>query len=385
MDPLSLSASLLGLLGLATQCSKALKQLRPGRDVTGLMNEIDDIRIVARCCQEIFLESSMRAMSDDLRKLAHITDQIVLLLRQVEAAVGKFETPRPRIRHLARASYRQNLLAITGQLRERRQLLSMYLSSLNSSVLADANMKATRLMARTENNALNPQINALIQEQQNRLSKLGLLYNSDHVPGQNADELPSSHTGSFAVASVVSRSISTCICECHQPHVVFTPQLVSPYIGSLRIIYMRETHCRHQACTNAIDFDGLHTAFLRGTYRFPSWFSACAIYIEMRETSTGRLLSLRVPRIVPSDSVAFIYCREGDISGLRSLLVSGLTSCDYIDTIGNTLLHVGFNFAKQRIFLADDTQAAVKANQREIARFLLQEGASPYSYNDKQM
>jgi hypothetical protein len=57
----------------------------------------------------------------------------------------------------------------------------------------------------------------------------------------------------------------------------------------------------------------------------------------------------RIPVIVPYDAPIFVFVKNGDISGMRSLFLQGEASVDVVDPYGLGLLNVRLSFARDTV------------------------------------
>lgn len=129
-----------------------------------------------------------------------------------------------------------------------------------------------------------------------------------------------------------------CPCRCHSHRIFRSPFGVSPILGDFFLRYRRKklTECDVQTCRGNERFE----AILR--FVLPSFVSRVAniqFNIALRAVPFKLLINTRTT--IPYDSPIFIFVQEGNIEGIKDLLISGKASLSDVDPYGLGLLYVG--------------------------------------------
>ncbi|KAL8705218.1 MAG: hypothetical protein Q9201_001675 [Fulgogasparrea decipioides] len=139
-------------------------------------------------------------------------------------------------------------------------------------------------------------------------------------------------------------SLSTCSCRCHRVNKIRTPATAQGAIGSLTMklngFPKLTPTCDEIACRRS-----MHSSF-KLTYRFPSWFSNCALNSMVYSSrASGPQMALTCSRIIPRNSDLFYLAMQGDIAGIKKLFMKGLASpFDASHNYGYTALHYATDY-----------------------------------------
>lgn len=133
-----------------------------------------------------------------------------------------------------------------------------------------------------------------------------------------------------------------CKCRCHYRSVIRSPRGLSNYIGDLFVGYSSLpwcfsslVDCNEQTCRRSKRL----ASQLR--YFFPPWFMRAVASFNMSFSLCGLPLNIRIQTrtTIPYDSPIFICIQEGDIDGMKNLLLTEMASLSDIDPYGLGLLY----------------------------------------------
>ena len=134
-----------------------------------------------------------------------------------------------------------------------------------------------------------------------------------------------------------------CKCRCHYRTVIRSPRGLSNYLGDLFVGYSSLpwcfsslVDCNEQTCRRSKRL----ASQLR--YFFPPWFMRAVASFNMSFSLCGLPLNIRIQTrtTIPYDSPIFICIQEGDIDGMKNLLLTEMASLSDIDPYGLGLLYV---------------------------------------------
>ena len=120
MDPLSLTASIIAIVGIGGQAAKAVRKLASLKDAPDLLlalnNELSDLRVVVLAIQDVFQKQQSRATE------ARVDASVVNSLRQTKETVLKLEALYDRLDTLASWSSWSTPLHKATWLREQKRV-----------------------------------------------------------------------------------------------------------------------------------------------------------------------------------------------------------------------------------------------------------------------
>ncbi|KAL9117489.1 MAG: hypothetical protein Q9187_005974 [Circinaria calcarea] len=163
------------------------------------------------------------------------------------------------------------------------------------------------------------------------------------------------------------RCCSSCLCSCHHQNRVRSPRLLNDILGSLLIGYSG-LPCYRQTC----DRDCKKGASKGGVilqYTFPGWILKKTLCMMMAcSKMKGPELLLRCLRVRPEESPIFEAVRAGNLSEVKNLLVNGEASIIDVNYRGYSPLHY--------------SPYCPEPLRRTLVELLLQLGADPLQVNN---
>ncbi|KAL6716981.1 hypothetical protein ACLMJK_004895 [Lecanora helva] len=413
MDPVSVAASLLTLLGAASTAGRALEHLSNIRhapdQLLALMNEVADLRVVLSKARETVQERSV--VSQDCTSLGKIVERANQKVRELNRLIYRdlvkkgchFEDDKPKASHVAFFRHHGKIKALKEEIREVKLSLLIAIGALT---FADVSQLKLRLCnfdvvqtnaleeRQAEGGAVEPYIKTKPSESTSRTPSNipGVTY-CPNTPGDWTDwELPlkslaprpttpsdlapvntvlangskgSRDNSHIRVeASVVPpRSCDQyCLCQCHKVTSLSTPSAYTNVIGKLFVGYAGLPLLSHQKCNRISCRQGRTQTQLRIAYLFPVWFALRLIAFTLTKASTTFMWTLSFPVVTQSATPVVIQVSLGNVFGVQSLLSSREATINTIDVIASkSPLHVALQF-----------------RQTDMICFLIQQGADMY-------
>ena len=398
MDPLSLTASLLAILGAGGAVAKGLDKIRRLKDTPSVLlqlnNEIADLHLLIHAVDEIFHEHTDSIKSSQHQIIYSILCRAKEALLELEELISYRWTKETdqglEINRTAWVRAQTKVTEMTGKIRNVRTNLNgawtvisaRYLSANSFNAELPANrkrdeshrveLKLQQILLNTdylrgghsENYSMLNQTVSEISIQRQLLHALqrnpeGLENSTPSDMNQGGSQSVSSEISSPNTASTSSplpqslgnsnivhfqmaryrRCKQYCTCLCHRQSFVKCPYALKRVIGSLFIGYtalpMITGPCDEAGCRGRLHVD------FQVLYAFPSWLIKGAIHVTVEFTkSRGPELILRYLRVRPIGSQFFqpVLQRESDHS--MSLIAAGLGSVLDVDEYGNSSVTV---------------------------------------------
>lgn len=414
MDPLSISASVVALLGAADGVSRGLRKLLKLRGVPDLIlalnNELSDLQLLLNEVGTLVKEATTSETEVNpllvpdpasLHSLPRILGRIQAKLNNLDAVLGRFSANGPR--WPARVLWLKeepNVLRIRNELGALKQDLTTALGLSSSSTALRVQVELQDLRFATDKGQLS--VSQTIVERHSSLEssviksqhhnergfdrlEQQLLALTDQIQQQHATSasrqggLPwlSAHKErqeymptTTALSALQMRFLSRrrcqacCKCVCHTESRSNTPKFLSSVVGMLYVGYFGipalSPSCDMSGCK------GNSEGLLQVHYFFPSWFLGMVMSMALGVSQTaGPELCLRVANVRPNSDPIFLHAYNGDIDAVRSTLVAGKASVlDVNAQNGNSLLHM-----------------AMHKSRLEVVELLLQFGADPHLEN----
>ncbi|KAL9613335.1 MAG: hypothetical protein Q9167_002096 [Letrouitia subvulpina] len=422
MDPISLAASLLTVIGAAATTGRTLEKLSSARyagdQLDALINEVADLRLVLSNAYEAI--RSRTETSKECSNLAHIVRRADQKMKELKRLIyqnlvqnGKSEgiLDKPKasrigfIRHQRKIhslksdlrEIKLSLLAIVGtltlldvsrlQLRicdvglvassdglsiesaESQNTLPVVESLPSSHRRADTQIEETfRLLESYETSAraaasdlyTKPENNLKIQSEK-RLT----------VNGPSTGELIRANTKEvFQCPQIRVETASLplnhcdrpCVCQCHRFTNLATPNALNQVVGRLFIGYVGLPLLSSNKCNRTACRRRRTQMEIRIAYLFPIWFVLRFIALTITKASTTFMWKLSVPVVTQTTAPMMVFTSLGDTGKIQALLGSDDGCLNAIDSVANkSALHVALQF-----------------RQMHIVSFLIQQGADMY-------
>ena len=415
MDPLSITAAIIGIGAVASSTSKAFKDLRqlcntlPGR-LHALSNEVADIELVLYQVTLLYQDrQGDPALRDQEVHMKDLLDEAEAKLGELKAIVQSMTTTiaTTRVPLLRANAWRKNqprLQILQEGIKNIKCSLNIMLGASNSqdmtrirvdlaeislvgakSARVEENLKTslvrhhddftetlTRMYQQVDQRIGN--VEDLLRQQTSQLqasqaNQLGTAYGrrSSYTRPPVVSRQPTQHTDSKSAENIgmrVTRYASCaqgCPCRCHVQQRTSTPGLVDRVFGQMFVGYaglpVLNTKCDSSTCEKA------QAAHVNVEYWFPFGFVWSKI-VRLQLTyqpNIGPQFELSTLRRVPDSAQCVNFALTGNIDGLRDLFKRGLASPrDVSTTRGYSVL-----------------RWAMYGKQFQTCKFLLHAGADP--------
>ena len=327
MDPLSLTTSVLALLGACGTASRTFAKIRRLRDAPALIqainNEVADLHLVITDINEFFEDAQEcgRHISSPegkpLELYSSTLDQTRKKILAVEHVIA-YRLLKPgreadlKIDRSVFLREESNLVRLRSELQDCRQRMIGLFSHLGIRKLANIE---TRLDAICSDYLQN------ISQSQTRIeSALGQVL-SIQLLGSNTGRrphsgvLPNSSLSSVELSVSRSRSsVEAAKCACRREK---TSIYAQTFLGTLFACYSATPTVRRRDCPYHADRD------LFVHYLFPTWFLQHMLCFQMK-WNPGRNItySLTITQTIPHEHVIYDMIVVEDIEGIRQLLLS---------------------------------------------------------------
>lgn len=420
MDPLSITAAIVGIGAVATTTANAFKELRktcktlPGR-LHALSNEVADLELVLcevaaltakRTCdspledQEVHIRHLLDQAESKLTELKGIVDTITTVVKSAKVPIARAHAWRriqPRLQALQDdiktikcslnvmlgASNSRDMMRIRVDL---ENISSVSSNSAKHHVNMEANMQTSLVRHRED---LSESLAHLYEQVDQRIGNVEelLRQHTTQLQTSQSDQLGSSYgrPPPYSRSVIVSRQPTQhdtvlkssediavrvtqygecspgCICKCHIQKRSSTPSLVDRVFGQLFVGYaglpLINDKCDIETCERN------QAARISVEYWFPLGFLWSSI-VRLQATyqpNIGPRFELSTLRRVPDSAQCVNFALTGNIEGLKDLFKRGLASPrDVSTTRGYSVL-----------------RWAMYGKQFQTCKFLLHAGADP--------
>ena len=387
-DPLSITASIVAVIGAAGGITKILGKIKNLRnapnELLALFNEVSDLQIILKDLQHYILQNIERPqiLQEELQHISILVgrakDKLLELDELIQYRLVKPESISDQIkvskREWARAKdsierFRQSLRDIRLNIATHMVVVNSYVPIVNKigerqltvcsshqsrialtiddiHVISGQLRSNHHLSSDRTSQQLDEHSRLLASISSNQSTLQGLLQlqpsatTQAHHPTNIGDSSPSSVVRIRAYSSQRSPCISHCTCACHKVRTFQSPSLLHKAIGTLFLGYCGYPIIGLPDCT---DTDCLSQSTFRiyVHYLFPSWILAKALIITFVSSSLDEIsVSLTVRRIFSPTAEIFRLAEQDDVNGLKRLFSKGLASPN--DSLGNgaTVLYV---------------------------------------------
>ncbi|KAI1193233.1 ankyrin [Nemania serpens] len=394
MDPLSLTASIITVVGVADTAARGLKKLialRGASDaILALSNEISDLRLTLRELDYIlkasraddatlndYLQGSVFPNIDTTQK------KLVAFEQLVEGRLKKSDGSPDKLGWL---KYEEKIQKLQKDLRHLRLNFGTILGIISSKSASTLETRLDSLCFVTEQHRSETQ--ALIQQGENMHQaflqmlekqnhnelRLAAIEKGPHVEPPESSSLsiqprgPSDGLSALRMRFLQRRRCSPyCDCACHRTSRLNTPRMLQFLIGTLCVGYNGVPRLT-QPCTNSA-CQKTPEGFIAVNYYFPTWLAKTVFAAGARFTDyRGPELSIRMLNVRDPAAMIFQATHDDDALTVQALLSSGKASVlDVEHGTGHSALHV-----------------ATMESKIDVINVLLQFGAEPYLENGTQ-
>lgn len=393
MDPLSLTASIITVVGAASTVSRGLKKILSARNlphiVLQLNNEVTDLQVVIQDVEDLLCrraqvnredrkplqkqESLVRALEHANQTLLALQSLIACKLTTVDSRDGRIKFKRKswllvesRVKSLKdeirtdrlRLSAALSLLAssITLELRDQIGNICFIVETLKTKVAQTdepfmEKQGGQTLVLRDSQQAAVPQLSQKSHnESQASQTDAGIGPSLTYLNlGQPQSSRSDAVVSPYAVNLDIARSFCEqgcseqgCTCACHKRSRIKSLSYLNAVFGSLLVGYSAKPWVT-RTCDSA-DCRSRSTT-VTYTYAFPHWFLNRIVTLKMAyDQSRGPELCLRFVRVRPRyDSIFAPTATSTDevaIRHIQLLLSSGEASVRDVDPYGRSALHV---------------------------------------------
>ena len=391
-DPLSISASIIAVLGAAEGIGKTLNKIRNIREapieLLALINEISDMKVVLSDTGNHFIQniSNMHLQREHSQHMTTLLDRAKEQLLQLDELV-QYRLVRPgSTSQKVQLSRREWTLATSTVQSFRETLRDTRLNKIAQMSVINAFVFMTVMYIKAEE--INPVIRSYqsrigfmiteihtlangfeetelrtgnertvqrldeqtsllnsILNNQAQLSTLLQPHSTAVSESSRLNEEQSFHSATSIKAKLNYRRFpctSHCGCACHKSRRSTSPLLVQRAIGTIFLGYFGCPLSIFWRCTES-SCQGQQAFQISVIYLFPSWFFARLLAVTfLKRYGTELHVSLKVQRVVPTGAEVFRLVRLDDVTGLKRLFSKGLASLnDVEDLTGNGALFVG--------------------------------------------
>ncbi|KAF7510833.1 hypothetical protein GJ744_005933 [Endocarpon pusillum] len=411
MDPLSITASILTILGAAGQVKKGLERLQSlksaPQELCALTNEIADLQVVlnnfSECLSQLQTQKSLEEdwVSSVQRPLGRAQNLIkelnVLIETKLTATKCPNEKGMPQVVRLSWTKEKKNLARFQKQLRETRVNLILALMTTNIHISSELRQHLTQIPLIIQGISFTkPSPEALtaapddIQLVHRKLDQiLTTITNTSHEPshpisalvpantlqGEISDSQKANdangttknldqYTLSITTSSIKAKCDRFCRCQCHTITSYRTPRWMKSFIGILYFGYsgtplLNRRPCNYSQCRES----GRPTTNF--TYHFPRWAVSRVLSLTGRLddlSGLGASWTIRIPRVIRPNAHIWWQISVGSIIQVQNSFAKGLASPFDVNPEGDSLL----NFAIEHL-------------RPDMCALLLDVGADKYS------
>ena len=349
MDPLSITASIITLLSGCAQASEAFKKIRRLKEapavIQALNNEVSDLHLIILDISDAFEKARLKSFSHVdravLERFSSIIKEAGEKIQEVERLVH-YSLLKPGKEAYLEVNKRtflkehDNLLLLQAGLRDiRAKIIGLY------TELSIKKISRVEILLESMSNDLPlvMQSQARMERTLHEMKDYPLMTSHGFLQSPQAPTLLASHrpehpenSDSSSIAIALIRHRHRCSCSRHTKSLA-----MQSIFGSLFIGYAATpvtTSCDHRNCSNS---KGM--AFYLW-YFFPLWFFKCVLYLQAQIHSFNNInCSLNISPRISENHMAYEMILDGNLQGIRNLLVKGQVSLD-AHTLGfGTMLH----------------------------------------------
>ncbi|KAH7379029.1 ankyrin repeat-containing domain protein [Cadophora sp. MPI-SDFR-AT-0126] len=386
MDPLSISASIVALIGGATTVVRGLDKLQSLRhapaELKALLNEVADLQVVLTSVKESL--ECLRGLGpqiphDALRNLPDMIDRATKTIEDLNSFVsGNLlkgdPNPAGGVLKVSRRTWlgkEKKLAAFRGSIKECKENLGIVLLSSTSRIIPHMLLNIQEVML-VDRDRFTRSAEAMEQMAERFAAHPALVQSFLKSCGADAVDHDTSTTPTNSPASLVARPspetgnaylrIKTfahtnrcekyCNCQCHVQSRIATPRWLQVLVGTLFYSYagtpiLNSPKCNSPRCRRSM------VSSTQFCYYFPTWMVRKALIFTSTwrdVTGSGASWSVRVPRVFDNFHPAVSSIIAGNLANLQRILSTREISPFDIDKDGESLLYWAENHRQADIF-----------------------------------
>ena len=370
-DPLSVTASVITVIGVVKTTVQTIEKLRVFRRAPNafaeLQNELSEI------CLQL---SSLETIRDELESQSVSAHSLAALLRRIKSKLLETESYmsenlfkldnklQPRVRRLKWMSHHRKVVEFKDTIRALRQELIAAIASNNLAYSSRIHVQLQKLEVTNSNASV--KVDEMVKNQkQIEEQQRNLVRKFADDPSGNAGANSTSHSEHDwnLVCHVMKQSRnceSSCPCVCHRKYNrQLLPGFLDRFIGSLFLEYsafpIYKPACSHSLCV------GSTSSFLTVRYQFPRHLINCVVRAYFRYSDNGPQYGLKVVAVVSPRSAVYNFALAGNLHGLIKIFNARQASPTDVDIVdGASPLHY-----------------AISRRNLDVCRFLINRGADP--------
>ncbi|CAN9449244.1 unnamed protein product [Alternaria alternata] len=356
MDPLSITASIIAILGAVKATTKGISRIRQAvhgvEILLSLNNELVDVTLVlteieAACNGNNLPPDNLSAVLEVLSRVKPVVEASRDFIEEGGRIVDEI-TSTKKDKTLYAIRQRKEILRHQECVRKAKVELSVTLNVIMAAYSRKGFVALRRIMTMQE----------IISEKIDSRPTLS-------APIGTSNILPTTASGksgnlAFEMSAALATCATHCLCACHKPLLLRTSNVVAKTIGFL-FLGLTAVPCFRPRC-DVSACPGNAATSLKLTYYFPHWFVSRALRFVYQTSLGGPELIIRLPRIVEDDHTTLHLSAWGNAKSLaEELNHKSLAPTDVSGHSGWTGLH----HAASRGFT-------------DVAKILLHCGADPY-------
>ncbi|KAL8997543.1 MAG: hypothetical protein Q9169_003238 [Polycauliona sp. 2 TL-2023] len=389
MDPISVAASVLTVLGAAATAGRALDRLQSSRQapehLLALVNEVSDLRVVLHNVRDAVQERTKT--SQECGNLGFVVQRATLKLSELNRLIygsllktnngGDALDDDDAIKASRRAflRYGSKIKSLQGEIRDVKMSLVIAMGAMTFSDVSrlkldvcDVSLVAsqqnafqsiqdrTDLARRRESRAV-PKLRASPASaatdtthlartsfDSEALQQISLPFGNQLAQPLNIEQKYSHIRVEASVSSVSYQRDRLCLCQCHQVTTMATPGDWSRLMGRLFVGYtglpLPSKKCDRKSCQH-----GQVQTRIRVAYLFPFWFALRLFALTVTRASTSFMWKLDFPAVTPCNSDLFVQASLGNIDKIQGMLSTDSGAFNVIDSVANkSPLHIALQF-----------------------------------------
>ena len=363
MDPLSISVSILSILGVGGVIAKSIKKVLSLQHapnlVASLNNELEEVRLVVTATHNILRDSQAEITPNDstvIESLEKALDTVKTRLLQLQELIeyrliSSISNSDIKINKIAWSRKRGNLKNLHDQLHTAKTSLSTALSLLSSRSAMNLQLEVSqiRFEGRDLRDFLQSTIPSIVNSQQRTERGLVELCRDVNSGRKNHESLDTTnceigtdrrHYRGIEIVSthrsLVGRRFPCkigCPCRCHLQSEWRSPPFLHHLLGALFVNYAGlpsiSADCTYKLC------QGHPESHIRFKYYFPRWVLARVVELMVQiSKARGLWQCLKVAEVISDDADIFKYVALDSTDGVKRLLDSRKVSPFVVSNIG---------------------------------------------------